>query len=34
MAAVDRCVAHTPTALDMYCKKAQLLKKAGRSVDI
>jgi len=29
MAAVDRCIAHTPTALDMYCKQAQFLKKAG-----
>ena len=29
LALIDRCIAHTPTALDMYCKKAHLLKQSG-----
>lgn len=25
----DKCILHTPTAIDMYCKRSKLLKKQG-----
>lgn len=27
---IDQCILHTPTALDMHCKKARLFKKLGQ----
>jgi N-alpha-acetyltransferase 15/16, NatA auxiliary subunit len=29
LAAIEECLAHTPTAIDMQQRKARLLKKAG-----
>merc|ERR1711871_966805 len=29
LAVIEECVSHTPTALDMYIKKAKILRKLG-----